>query len=301
MVLLLVLQLALSLLGCCMCAPPKAPEVDTLHLENYDLVEDEDVDWENLHLNSYEEAYDYEEPDRAVRNRQGWRESKLRATAAQLFRPFRPVEGMPTCLLCVCVSTSVYCDDSNLDQIPPLPRETAYFYARFNRIERVKTADFANINSLQRVDLTGNQISEVEANAFRDLPGLRELMLPDNRLRALPELPASLQLIDVRNNLLTSAGIRPGAFQDMTRLGFLYLSHNQLDFVPTPLPEGLHVLHLQYNNIQSLQEDTFCNRNDLTYLRRALEDIRLDGNPVNLSRYPQAYFCLPRLPVGRLQ
>lgn len=53
--------------------------------------------------------------------------------------------GMPTCILCVCLRGSVYCDDMALDQIPPLPKDTSYFYARFNRIRHVKNTDFLNL------------------------------------------------------------------------------------------------------------------------------------------------------------
>ena len=56
----------------------------------------------------------------------------------------------------------------------------------------------------------------------------------------------------------------------------------------------------QNNNILEMHEDTFCNVKNLTYIRKALEDIRLDGNPINLSKPPQAYMCLPRLPIGSL-
>lgn len=49
-----------------------------------------------------------------------------------------------------------------------------------------------------------------------------------------------------------------------------------------------------------MHEDTFCKMRDFTYVRKALEDIRLDGNPINLSKTPYAYMCLPRLPVGNL-
>lgn len=56
----------------------------------------------------------------------------------------------------------------------------------------------------------------------------------------------------------------------------------------------------QNNNILEMHEDTFCNVKNLTYIRKALEDIRLDGNPINLSKTPQAYMCLPRLPIGSL-
>lgn len=48
-----------------------------------------------------------------------------------------------------------------------------------------------------------------------------------------------------------------------------------------------------------MHEDTFCDSQDHAQIRRALEDVRLDGNPINLSLFPDAFFCLPRLPTGR--
>lgn len=54
--------------------------------------------------------------------------------------------GMPTCLLCVCIRGSVYCDDTGLEQIPPLPKDTTHFYGRFNQIRHVKNTDFINLS-----------------------------------------------------------------------------------------------------------------------------------------------------------
>lgn len=152
---------------------------------------------------------------------------------------------------------------------------------------------------LKRIDLTSNSISWADADAFRHLSSLQELILPENRLTALPELPRSIIRLDARLNRISSAGLRPEAFQDLKQLQFLHLSDNQLDYIPAPLPESLQSLHLQNNNIQTMHEDTFCNSQDQSHIRRALEDIRLDGNPINLSLFPNAYFCLPRLPTGR--
>nr|AAH78270.1 Opticin [Danio rerio] len=223
--------------------------------------------------------------------------STLDFKAPGLFGPDTGL-GMPTCLLCVCISGSVYCDDSDLTHIPPLPKETTHFYARFNKITEIKAADFINLNQLKRIDLSGNQIGKVNEDAFRSLLQLQDLMMADNNIQALPELPASLKHIDIRNNKLRSSGMHAEAFKEMKELQFLYLSHNKLDYIPVPLPESLRVLHLQNNNIQSITQDTFCNSHDKNYIRKALEDIRLDGNPVDINLYPQAYFCLPRLPVG---
>lgn len=54
--------------------------------------------------------------------------------------------GMPTCLLCTCIGGSVYCDDLKLDSVPPLPKDTTHFYARFNRITKINKSDFASMS-----------------------------------------------------------------------------------------------------------------------------------------------------------
>uniref|UniRef100_A0A3Q3DE42 Epiphycan n=1 Tax=Hippocampus comes TaxID=109280 RepID=A0A3Q3DE42_HIPCM len=208
--------------------------------------------------------------------------------------------GMPTCLLCTCLGGSVYCDDLKLDSIPPLPKDTTHFYARYNRITKINKSDFASMNKLKRIDLTANAISSIDSQTFMGLPELEELVIRENHISQMPALPETMTLIDASHNNIDSKGILKEAFKDMTGLLYLYLTDNEIDYIPVPLPDSLRSLHLQRNNIQSMHEDTFCNLHDFNYIRNALEDIRLDGNPINLSRTPQAYICLPRIPVGDL-
>uniref|UniRef100_A0A3B3ZK33 Uncharacterized protein n=1 Tax=Periophthalmus magnuspinnatus TaxID=409849 RepID=A0A3B3ZK33_9GOBI len=215
---------------------------------------------------------------------------------------FGPNTGLGTLALYFILKTFqsliVYCDDSDLEDIPPLPKDTTHFYGRFNKIEHIKSTTFMNLNKLQSIDLTGNDISEIDEAAFRPLPLLQQLILADNDVKMLPELPNSMRLIDLRNNKLKSSGMHIEVFQEMSDLEYLYLSDNDLDYVPTPLPLSLRVLHLQNNNIQSLHVDTFCNSHNPTFIRPNLEDIRLDGNPLNTHLFAAAYSCLSRLPVG---
>ncbi|NXS42595.1 OPT protein, partial [Balaeniceps rex] len=288
---------------------------ENLDLDNYDLTLDNYG--EILDLSNYEELYDYgdlapkiEVGTLAPRPKDPMALPDLGATAETpklqpptTAGPVRPVpvppQGLPSCLLCLCIGTSVYCDDADLEHIPPLPPETTYLYARFNRIGTIRASDFTGLKKLKRIDLTSNFISWADVDAFRLLPSLQELILPQNRLTALPELPRSIVRLDARLNRIPSTGLRPEAFRDLKQLQFLHLSDNQLDYIPVPLPESLRSLHLQNNNIQTMHEDTFCDNQDRSQIRRALEDIRLDGNPINLSLFPNAYFCLPRLPTGR--
>ncbi|KAM6435927.1 epiphycan [Liasis olivaceus] len=234
-------------------------------------------------------------------------EHEEEASTPKLIDGFSPHESevlgphakdLPTCLLCTCLGTSVYCDDRELEVLPPLLKQTTHFYARYNRIKKINRDAFAHLDNLKRIDLTSNFISEVDEDAFRNLPQLQELILRDNEIQQLPELPTTLKFIDISNNRLGRKGIKQEAFKDMIDLHHLYITSNNLDHIPVPLPESLQSLHLQNNNILEMHEDTFCKMNDRSYIRKPLEDIRLDGNPINLSKTPYAYMCLPRLPVG---
>ncbi|CAL1612993.1 unnamed protein product [Knipowitschia caucasica] len=207
---------------------------------------------------------------------------------------------LPTCLLCVCLTGSVYCEEVNPDMtaVPALPKETAYLYARFNKIKRIGNKDFADILTLKRIDLTGNLISEIEDGAFSKLSLLEELTLAENQLVKLPMLPGKLTNFNANFNMLKTKGVKANAFKKLTKLSYLYLSDNQLEAVPQ-IPENVRTLHLQNNNITDVSVDTFCRSNDTYYLRPRLTEIRLDGNPLVLSKHPDTFTCLNVLPVGQ--
>nr|XP_046236738.1 osteoglycin, paralog a [Scatophagus argus] len=207
---------------------------------------------------------------------------------------------LPTCLLCVCLTGSVYCEEVSPDMttVPTLPKETAYLYARFNKIKKISNKDFGDIVTLKRIDLTGNLISEIEDGAFSKLTLLEELSLAENRLVKLPMLPAKLTSFNANNNLLRSKGVKANAFKKMTKLVNLFLADNQLEVVPY-IPDSVRILHLQNNNITEVNINTFCRSNDTYFLRPSLSEVRLDGNPVVLSKYPDSFTCMKVLPVGR--
>ncbi|XP_060095871.1 mimecan [Heteronotia binoei] len=205
---------------------------------------------------------------------------------------------LPTCLLCACLSGSVYCEETTIESVPVLPKETGYLYARFNKIKKIKTSDFAEIPTLRRIDFTGNNIEEIEDGAFAKLILLEELSLAENRLLKLPVLPPKLTTFNANQNRIKSRGIKANVFKKLTNLSFLYLAHNALESVPLNLPESLRVLHLQYNNITSISDDTFCKNNKTRYVRNRMDEIRMEGNPVILGKYPNAFICLKMLPIG---
>ncbi|GCC25568.1 hypothetical protein chiPu_0003979 [Chiloscyllium punctatum] len=210
-----------------------------------------------------------------------------------------PPIDMPTCLLCVCLTGSVYCDETDIDAIPMLPKETSYLYARYNQIKKVTVKDFADFPTLRRIDLSGNLITEIEDKAFSQLPNLEHLTLSENKLLRLPALPPKLRFLAAQHNRIKSNGIKRNAFKNLARLEFVYLGYNRLDKVPANLPETIRVLHLQHNNISTITDSTFCKPQDSSFIRERLTEIRLEENPVNLAEYPNSYICLRRLPIGK--
>ncbi|XP_040903550.1 osteoglycin, paralog b [Toxotes jaculatrix] len=206
---------------------------------------------------------------------------------------------LPTCLLCVCLSGSVYCEEVSpeMSAVPTLPKETAYLYARFNKITKIRNKDFADMATLRRIDLSENLISVIEDGAFSRLPNLEELTLAENRLTKLPTLPTKLVLFNANFNKLKTQGVKATAFKKLTRLAYLYLGNNELTAVPQ-LPESLHVVHLHNNNISTITDETFCRGNTSHYIRTNMNEVRLDGNPLKLSQHPNSFICLQSLPVG---
>lgn len=156
------------------------------------------------------------------------------------------VPGMPTCLLCTCLGGSVYCDDVKLTSVPPLPKETTHFYARYNHITKINKGDFAQMSrchmlkaqpvrfpavqwlfqlmkplnyllsladKLKRIDLTANKIASIANDAFSGLPVLEELVLRENGVSQLPALPPVMTLIDASHNNIGATGIHKEAFK----------------------------------------------------------------------------------------
>ncbi|XP_060766609.1 osteoglycin, paralog a [Neoarius graeffei] len=215
-------------------------------------------------------------------------------------KPETDASDLPTCLLCVCLTGSVYCEevDPDMTSVPALPKETAYLYARYNKIKKITSKDFGNIVTLKRIDLTGNLISEIEDGAFMKLTLLEELSLAENRLVKLPMLPHKLLSFNANHNRLRTKGVKANAFKKLSKLQKLFLAHNELEAVPI-IPESVRTFHIQNNNISAITTDTFCKSNNTYYIRPNINEIRMDGNPVILAQYPNSFVCLQSLPVGR--
>ncbi|XP_061687319.1 osteoglycin, paralog b [Syngnathoides biaculeatus] len=137
----------------------------------------------------------------------------------------------------VCLSGSVYCEDVSpeMSAVPSLPKETAYLYARFNKITTITNQDFSDTISLKTIDLSWNLIAELEDGAFSRLANFEELNLSHNRLTKLPTRPVRLTSSNANFNKLTTQGVKSTAFKD--------------------------------NKIKTVTDKTFCQGNTSYYIR----------------------------------
>lgn len=117
---------------------------------------------------------------------------------------------------------------------------------RTEAVSRIKTWLDNDDPERQALDLSGLGLTSLP-----DLPdSVQILNVYDNRLSSLPEnLPSSLRILSASNNLLTSL---PESLP--ARLHTLDVSRNLLSGLPENLPASLRVLNVSHNLLSSLPE-----------------------------------------------
>eukprot|EP00064_Thunnus_orientalis_P002546 superscaffoldBa00000190_g2553 len=172
-----------------------------------------------------------------------------------------------------------------LERVPRgLPRRAKTLMLLHNSIAEIGRNDLNLLYTLTELNLSYNQLTspKVHREAFRKLRLLQTLDLSGNGLHSMPlGLPRSLQVLEIKNNQLTSIpdraltgmenlqklilsdnhlklnSIYQGAWMELSALTTLDLSGNQLSHIPSDLPESLEYLYLQSNRISSISASAF--------------------------------------------
>ncbi|XP_028265365.1 biglycan b [Parambassis ranga] len=239
-----------------------------------------------------------------------------------------PPPDVPMCPFgCHCQLRVVQCSDLGLTEVPKsIPQDTKFLDLQNNRITELKENDFKGLTNLYGLSLRNNRISKVHPKAFVPLKHMQKLYFSKNLLTSIPKnLPASLvelrihenrikkvaagafeglgsmNCIEMGANPIQNSGFEPGAFKGL-KLNYLRISEAKLTGVPKDLPESLHELHLDHNQIQAVElEDLSRYKNlyrlglgfnhirniengSLSYLPR-LRELHLDNN--RLTRAPK--------------
>jgi Leucine-rich repeat (LRR) protein len=166
------------------------------------------------------------------------------------------------------------------------------------------------LRALQKLNVSHNKLTQLPAGILT-APELQILQASNNHLRSLPGAVAEgcgLQVIDLHGNQLTS--LPQQLIIRAPHLHTLNVSSNQLSVLPLVSPQGpgpslstllaadnrlgdgvlpsisccknLKVLHLAYNNFESILPSTFTQMKQLEYLN-------LSGNA--LSSFPSLPYC----------
>ncbi|XP_058266866.1 biglycan b [Hemibagrus wyckioides] len=189
-----------------------------------------------------------------------------------------PIE-IPMCPFgCQCHLKVVQCSDLGLVAVPKnIPTDTKLLDLQNNHITELKENDFKGLSNLYALSLVNNQISKVHPRAFTPLKHLQKLYFSKNLLTAVPKnLPPSLvelrihdnrirkvsagtfsrlgsmNCIEMGGNPIQNSGFEPGAFNGL-KLSYLRISEAKLTGVPKELPDSLHELHLDHNQIQAIE------------------------------------------------
>ncbi|XP_064588926.1 leucine-rich repeat-containing G-protein coupled receptor 6 isoform X2 [Zonotrichia leucophrys gambelii] len=205
--------------------------------------------------------------------------------------------GAPSCPpQCHCeqdgIVLSVDCSELGLSELPAsLSPLTAYLDLSMNNISELQPRALRHLRFLEELRLSGNQISRIPGEAFSGLYSLKILMLQNNQLSSIPaealrDLP-NLQSLRLDANLISVVPDR--SFEGLLSLRHLWLDDNALTEIPVRalnhLP-ALQAMTLALNQIWHIPDFAFQNLSSL---------VVLDLNYNELLEFPGAIRTLGRL------
>lgn len=212
---------------------------------------------------------------------------------------------------------SADCSELGLSEVPAdLDPLTAYLDLSMNNLTELQPGLFHHLRFLEELRLSGNHLSHIPRQAFSGLHSLKILMLQSNQLRGIPaealwELP-SLQSLRLDANLISLVPER--SFEGLSSLRHLWLDDNALTEIPVRALNNLPALQamtLALNRIRHIPDYAFQNLTSLVVLHLHNNRIQHVGTHSfeglhNLETLDLNYNELQEFPVairtlGRLQ
>ncbi|XP_001368996.1 leucine-rich repeat-containing G-protein coupled receptor 6 isoform X1 [Monodelphis domestica] len=170
------------------------------------------------------------------------------------------------------IMLSVDCSELGLSAVPGnLNPLTAYLDLSMNNLTELQPGLFLHLRFLEELRLSGNHLSYIPGQAFSGLYSLKILMLQNNQLSRIPaealwELP-NLQSLRLDANLISLVPER--SFEGLSSLRHLWLDDNVLSEIPiralNNLP-SLQAMTLALNRIRLIPDYAFQNLTSLVVL-----------------------------------
>uniref|UniRef100_A0AAY4CMR8 G-protein coupled receptors family 1 profile domain-containing protein n=1 Tax=Denticeps clupeoides TaxID=299321 RepID=A0AAY4CMR8_9TELE len=166
----------------------------------------------------------------------------------------------------------VECAECGLSSVPDsLSPFTSYLDLSMNNISEIQPEAFQNLPFLSELRLSGNLLKHIPGPVFRGLYNLKVLMLENNQIQQLPsEAPWDLpNLLSLRldANLITEVPAQ--AFSGLRSLRHLWLDDNALTEIPVAALNSLvslQAMTLALNRITHIPDYTFHNLSNLVVL-----------------------------------
>ncbi len=156
---------------------------------------------------------------------------------------------------CTCqAQDAIFCFTRKDPKIPrKVPTTTKNLYVFKNSIESLSQEDFLELESLEMLDLSQNQLTELPDFVFEPLSSLHNLDLSANQIVHISKDSFAglehLERLYLYSNLIES--IHPAAFDGLQQLLELKLQGNKLAILPALKMPHLLLLDLRFNSIPS--------------------------------------------------
>ncbi|XP_070541219.1 insulin-like growth factor-binding protein complex acid labile subunit [Ptychodera flava] len=194
--------------------------------------------------------------------------------------------------------TGLDCSNLGLWEVPQnLSSDLLILNLSGNNITELDAYVFSELTLLRYLDLSASNVVRVSSNAFVGLQSLETLLLSDNNITAIPDrtlkdtpllrhislrgnffmdvpkaltLPQNLQVLDLSHNMILKFNFDK-SFENLQTLLELNLEGNKITSIISENFVGLNgtklqILDLSYNNLETINQDSFQYFADITYL-----------------------------------
>lgn len=153
--------------------------------------------------------------------------------------------------------------------------EKIIFFIFLLCLQIIRCGDLDSYPLLQNLDLSFNEINDIEDDALGRLEILVTLNLSNNNMTTIPtSLPSSLINLHLQNNRITD--VQPAAIAQLINLETLNLSGNKITYLPgLPLPHLL-TLNIHSSGLRGLSQSVVKTSPNL-------KDLFLENNPIKCT------------------
>ena len=209
---------------------------------------------------------------------------------------------------CHCVTSSIFCRNENLQQIPTFSQHSEYTHLLivaldYNNLTSIPANAFFNLSLINTTDIQfsfkHNQIFQIDIDAFRGIENsVSQLNMNYNRLATLPlalKKLSTLDLLYLENNPLISLDVSVMSSIGKSVTSAFSISVDHFPTFPTELSYLHKVSMLAITKIPftSLDEDVF------TGLNESVRELMLFHT--NLTNIPSAICSLTNLQTFRME